>query len=82
MFKNRKKPTKGAIVFYSLYGVGVLAFLIALLVILNPLKDWLVRYEAAQPNHKKQEVYQEIFQAGNWEELRSDTELFDKEALL
>lgn len=69
MFKNRKKPTKGAIVFYSLYGAGVLAFLIALLVILNPLKDWLIRYEAAQPNHKKQEVYQEIFQAGNWEEL-------------
>lgn len=69
MFKNRKKPTKGAIVFYSLYGAGVLAFLIALLVILNPLKDWLVRYEAAQPNHKKQEVFAEIFKAGDWEEL-------------
>lgn len=79
MFKNRKKPTKGAIVFYSLYGVGVLAFLIALLVILNPLKDWLVRYEAAQPNHKKQEVFSEIFEAGNWEELYRLAGLQDSE---
>lgn len=59
----------GSIIFCSLYVLGIVAFFIGLSSILTPLKDWLVRYEAAQPNYKRDEVFAQLFEKGDWESV-------------
>ena len=66
--RPRRRKT-GSIVFYSAYALGIVAFFIVLAAIIAPLKDWLIRYEASQPNHKRDEVFQQLFESGNWDQL-------------
>lgn len=80
-----KKLSKGTIIFYSLYAFMIVAFFIAMGVLMNPLKDWLVRYEASQPQQKSQEIFQELFSAPDWSALYDlagieDTKYEGKEA--
>ena len=68
--ERRKKPVKkGSVVFYSIYIAGILVFFMVLSALIVPLRDWLVRYEASQPNHKRDEVFTQIFENGDWERL-------------
>lgn len=67
--KQSRRPRVGSIVFYSLYGAFVVAFIAALLVAMNFLQDWLVRYEASQPEHKAQQVFDDLFTDPDWEDL-------------
>lgn len=66
---SKGRPKVGTIVFYSLYGLFVAVFIAAVLVALSFLKDWLVRYEASQPEHKAQQVFEDLFATPNWESL-------------
>ena len=68
--KKKKKPvTKGTVLFYSIYLLLIIAFVIGLVVVMNMLSDWLVRFETSQPETKSQEVFQQLFADPDWEEL-------------
>ncbi len=64
-----KKTTKGTVIFYSCLLAFVLVFAIAFLFAWNALNDWLIRFEACQPTVKCQQVFQELFQDPNWQEI-------------
>ena len=66
---SKRHPRTGTIVFYSLYGLFVAVFTTALLVALSFLQDWLVRYEASQPEHKAEQVFEDLFSAPDWKNL-------------
>lgn len=68
---KRRQPRKktGSVVFYSVYAVGIVIFFMVLSALITPLKDWLVRYEASQPNHKRDEVFAQTFESRNWQKL-------------
>lgn len=69
--KRRKaaKSRRGTILFYSIYAVCVVAFFVALLCVMNPLRDWLIKYEASQPNYKRDEVFTQLFADPDWEAI-------------
>ena len=64
--KRPKKPTKGTYIFYGVYLAVILAFFIGIAVIMGALKDWLISYEAAQPETKSQQVFQQLFADPDW----------------
>lgn len=66
---ERKGKNKGKILFYSLYTAFILVFFVALLAAMEPLKAWLTEYEAAQPNHAREQVFAQLFQSRDWETL-------------
>lgn len=67
--KLLRKPRVSTIVFYSLYGLLIIAFFIGMNALLTPLEAWLVRYEASQPEQKCQEVFASLFSDPDWESL-------------
>ena len=67
--RKSAKRTRGTIIFYSVYAACVVIFLVALLCVMNPLRDWLVKYEASQPNYKRDEVFAELFADPDWEKI-------------
>ncbi len=67
--EEKKRKPVGSIVFYSIYGAFVLAVVIAIWALMAPLKDWLIRYEASQPDTMRQQVYNEYFAKPEWEKL-------------
>ena len=50
--KLLRKPRVSTIVFYSIYVLLIVAFFVGINALLSPLEDWLVRYEASQPEQK------------------------------
>ena len=64
-----KKRNLGTIIFYSIYGLFVIASIVGILCLLNPLNDWLVKYQASQPETKCQEVFDRYFASPDWAEL-------------
>lgn len=70
MERRQRKPRKtGSVVFYSIYVTFILVFFMVLSALIAPLRDWLVRYEASQPNHKRDEVFAQLFESGDWDNL-------------
>lgn len=65
----KRKNKNGTILFYTVYAAFVLAFFIALACVMDPLRDWLIEYEASQPNHKRDEVYAELFEDPDWKKI-------------
>ncbi len=66
---QQRKRRNGTILFYTVYAAFILAFFIALACVMDPLKDWLIEYEASQPNHKRDQVYAELFENPDWKEI-------------
>lgn len=70
--KRGKKPlTKGTMAFYIVYLVLILAFFIAMGFAMNALRNWLLDFEASQPDSKAQEVFDSYFANPDWETLYS-----------
>lgn len=68
--KKRKKPvTKGTIAFYGFYLVLIISLVIGIGVAMNMLGDWLVVFEASQPEAKSQEVFEQLFRDPDWDDL-------------
>lgn len=67
--KSSAKTRRGTILFYSIYAVFVIAFFVALMSVMDPLRDWLVKYEASQPNYKRDEVFTQLFADPDWEHI-------------
>ncbi len=66
--KKRDKRKSGKIFACCLLGF-VLLFVIALAVVMGALQKWLIRFEASQPTSKASEVFQQVFENPNWEEI-------------
>ena len=64
-----QKSKTGTIVFYSIYGAVVLALIVAMILGINALKDWLIRYESSQPGNKSQQIFTEHFIQPDWSAL-------------
>ena len=73
----KKKPKWGTILFYSFYGLFVIASVVGILYLMNPLHDWLVKYQASQPETKSQEIFQQYFADPDWEELYTKAQVAD-----
>jgi len=67
--RRQKNSRKGTVLFYSIYGAVTAVLLIAIFCALSPLKQWLIKFEASQPKQKCDEVFQELFEQPDWEEI-------------
>ena len=76
---RRQKPRskKGTIIFYSIYAAFIVIFFAAILLVMEPLRDWLIKYEASQPNHKRDQVFAELFEDPDWENIYRLAEVED-----
>lgn len=61
--------TKGSLIFYGIYLALVLIFFIGIAIAMGALKDWLVSFQAAQPEAKSQQVFRQLFADPDWDEL-------------
>lgn len=64
-----RRSARGTVLFYSIYGGFVLAVVITVLVLMAPLNNWLVNFEAAQPDAMRQQVYNDLFAQPDWGKL-------------
>ena len=64
-----KKSRKGSIIFYSIYFTFVIAAVVAIFMLISPLKEWLINYEASQPETMCQQVYDQYFAKPDWKVL-------------
>lgn len=62
----KRKAKKSTVIFYSIYGGCVAVILIALIFLMLPLRSWLVKYEASQPEQKSAEVFNILFAEPDW----------------
>lgn len=68
--KLRKKPvTVGTVIFYTLYFLGILVCVAGIRYGLGLVQDWLIRFEASQPDAKSREIFQEFFESPDWAAL-------------
>ena len=69
--KPRKKQarSKGTTLFYGAYILMIVVCFIGIGIALSMLGNWLVRFEASQPDTKSQEVFQQLFSDPDWEQL-------------
>lgn len=75
--KANRRPTKGTIVFYSIYGLVIVAFFVLMTGALSALDSFLVDYEASQPKYKCQEVFDQYFSDPDWGALYDLADLED-----
>ncbi len=84
--RRRRKNTKnGTVLFYTVYFAFILVFFIAILCVMNPLRDWLVKYEASQPSYQRDQVFSQLFDHPDWKSLYTlagckDTEFVNADA--
>ncbi len=67
--KAKQPVSRGTKIFYILYGCLIALFAIAMVCVLSPLRSWLIRYEASQPEQKAQQVFAQLFANPDWESL-------------
>ncbi len=64
--RPRRKKSNGTRIFYTLYiGLTIIA-IAALLAVTIPLRNWLIRYEASQPEQQASQVYDTFFANPDW----------------
>jgi len=66
---RRRGPRVGSLIFYTFYFLLVFVILGALYMGLGWVKDFLVKYEAGQPDVKREELYAEYFADPDWARL-------------
>lgn len=67
--RRRRRITVGTICFYSVWAALIVAFFIGMAIAKSALRDWLVDYEASQPDNQSVMVFQQYFQKPDWAEL-------------
>ena len=55
--------------FYRAYFIGTAVLLCILLVLMIPLHNWLERFETTQPDHKIQQIYEDLFAQPDWAQI-------------
>ena len=65
--KKQKQPvTVGTVLFYCLYSLGILACAMGIFYGMGLLEDWLIRFEASQPDTVSKEFFAELFEEPDW----------------
>ena len=64
--KKKSGPRLGGVIFYTLYFLFILVFFLATFIALNYLHGWLSNYEMAQPGHKAEQVFTQLFANPDW----------------
>lgn len=68
--KVKVKKKKGnrviTVIFYTFYFLMIIAFFGAMHFVMDFVEDWLISYEASQPNTRSQEVFAEHFADPDW----------------
>lgn len=67
--KSPRRPGVGTVIFTVLYFLGIAAFFVGLHFAVEFLEGWLTDYEAAQPNVKCSQVFEQVFAQPDWEEI-------------
>lgn len=60
---------KRLILFFCLYGLLTAVILVGIFCVMNPLRQKLSAYEAAQPEQKSTQLFRELFEKPDWEKL-------------
>ncbi len=66
---RRRGLTTGAVVYYSIYLILIIAFFVGMTVATIALRKWLTNFEASQPGHKSEQIFAEYFANPDWEQL-------------
>ena len=64
--EREQKLHRNARRFYHAYFIGVAVVLCALVVLMIPLHNWLVRFESTQPDQYSQHIYETLFAQPDW----------------
>ena len=75
--KKKKRITSGTVIFYLLYFLAIAAFSVGMRYALTMLNDWLVRYEASQPDNKSAQIFDQYFSDPDWAQIYTMTEQQD-----
>lgn len=67
--KQKHSAKQGTLIFYSAYTAFILIFLIVIACLMQPLNDWLIKYEASQPNYARDQVFSQLFEDPDWKAL-------------
>jgi len=67
--KKKKRIRVGTIIFYLLYLMLIGAAAYGIHYVLGLLNDWLVVYEASQPDTRSAEIFGELFEDPDWGEI-------------
>lgn len=67
--KRRRGLTTGAVVYYSIYLILIIAFFVGMTFATVALRKWLVNYEASQPGRKSEQIFAEYFADPDWARL-------------
>lgn len=64
--KRSRGPRLSGVIFYAVFFLCILLFYAATYFGLLGLRNWLTRYEMAQPATKSEEVFEKLFSAPDW----------------
>lgn len=64
--KRSRGPRLSGVIFYAVFFLCILLFYAATYFGLLGLRNWLTRYEMAQPATKSEEVFEKLFSAHDW----------------
>ena len=64
--ERRRKRARNSRIFYSIYFAFIVLAVCALLLLMTPLHNWLVKFEASQPDTQCQQVYDVLFADPDW----------------
>lgn len=67
--KSRRGPRLSGVIFYTIFFLCIFLFYTATYFGLLELRDWLNRYEIAQPTTKSQEIFKTLFSDPDWDGL-------------
>lgn len=67
--KPRRGPRLSGVIFYAIFFLCIFLFYTATYFGLLELRDWLNRYEMAQPTTKSQEIFETLFSDPDWDSL-------------
>ncbi len=73
--RKKRGPRAHTVVFYTLYFLFVAAFFVGLHFVMGQLDGFLVKYEAAQPDARSQEIFAQYFSQPDWARLYDLAEL-------
>ena len=67
--KSHRGPRLSGVIFYTIFFLCIFLFYTATYFGLLELRDWLNRYEMAQPTTKSQEIFETLFSNPDWDSL-------------
>jgi len=67
--KEKRPVSRGTKVFYSIYAAGIVLLFVGIAIAMSALNDWLVRFEASQPDTRAQQAFEQYFADPDWGQI-------------